>query len=119
MKYARLDSGSVVVELIDAPTRPDGCVLDDGTARIGAVFDGWTFRGAVWTSYEFLNRFTTPELDAILAASRTDPVVLRFLSFAQAANEIDSSDPVTISGIDYLVSAGLLGSARSDEILQK
>lgn len=119
MNFARLDASNVVVELVDAATRPNGCVPDDGTARIGAIFDGWTFRGAVWTSYEFLNRFTPQELDAIIAASKTDAPTARFLSMAQAANEIDSDDPITIGGMDYLVSVGLLGSSRRDEILQK
>lgn len=119
MKYARIDGKNVVVELIESSSRPNGCVPDDGTARIGAIFDGWTFRGAVWTSYEFLNRFTNQELDAILQASKTDAATLRFLSLAQAANEIDSDDPITIGGMDYLVSVGLLGSSRRDEILQK
>lgn len=119
MRYARLDGKNIVVELVDSAFRPQGCVIDDGTARIGAVFDGWSFRGAVWTSYEFLNRFTNQELDAILQASKTDAATLRFLSLAQAANEVDSDDPITIGGMDYLVSVGLLGSARRDEILQK
>jgi hypothetical protein len=36
---------------------------------------------------------------------------------AQAAHEINSDDPMTIAGMDYLVSASILTQARRDEIL--
>ena len=119
MNYARLDSQNVVVELVSAGSRPDGCVLDDGTARIGAIYELGTFRAARWTSYEFLGRFTPAELDAILVASESDATTRRFLALAQAANEVVSDDPVTVSGMEYLGSLGLLTSARIDEILQR
>jgi hypothetical protein len=36
---------------------------------------------------------------------------------AQAAQEVVSDDPMTVAGMNYLVSSGLLTEARRDEIL--
>lgn len=117
MRYARLGPGNIVVELLDAPSRPDGCVRDDGTARVNAVYDLGTFRAQRFTSYEFLRRFTDAELELVRSYSVHDSAVWRLLSFAQAAQEVDTGDPVTIAGMDYLVSVAILTQARRDEIL--
>ena len=119
MNFARLDAQNVVVELIVSDERPKGCVPDDGTARVGAVYELGTFRAARWTSYEFLGRFTSSELDSILLASNSDAPTRRFLTLAQAANEVVSDDSVTVAGMEYLGSLGLLTSSRIDEILQR
>lgn len=71
----------------------------------------------VWTAYQFLLRFTEAELTAIRTAAATDPVTWRFLTLATAAQEIDSADPTTIGGMDYLVSQNLLTAERKAEIL--
>lgn len=70
-----------------------------------------------WTAYEFLNRFTDAELMAVRAKSQTDAVTWKFLTFATAAQEVVSNDPVTIAGMDYLVSVGILTASRKAEIL--
>ena len=70
-----------------------------------------------FTSYEFLNRFTSAERASIRAAGETDDTVADFLQMASAAQEIHNMDPVTNSGMDYLVSASLLTRSRADEIL--
>jgi hypothetical protein len=70
-----------------------------------------------WTSYQFLLRFTESELEIIRGRSFTDATVWRFLTLAEAAHEINSDDPTTIAGMDYLVSASILTQARRDEIL--
>lgn len=117
--YAVLDASNVCTSIVVAASRPANSVevTAENGARVGAQFDGWTFRGQRWTAYQFLNRFTEAELDAVLAESKTDPIALRFLALAQAAQEIDSEDAATIAGMFYLVSAGLLSSQRRDEIL--
>lgn len=117
--YAVLDASNVCTSIVVAASRPANSVevTAENGARIGAYFDGWTFRGQRWTAYQFLNRFTVAELDAILAASKTDPITLRFLALAQAAQEIDSEDEATVAGMAYLVAVGLLSSQRRDEIL--
>lgn len=70
-----------------------------------------------WTAYEFLLRFTAAERAAFRAAAATDAQVADFQQLAQAAQEIRSDDPMTLAGMDYLVSQGLLTQARRDEIL--
>lgn len=70
-----------------------------------------------WTAYQFLLRFTAEERAAFRAAALADANVADFQQLAQAAQEIVSDDPMTISGMDYLVSQGLLTQARRDEIL--
>lgn len=70
-----------------------------------------------WTAYQFLLRFTEAELTGIRAASINDPVTWRFLTLATAAQEINSNDPTTVAGMDYLVSQNLLTAQRKAEIL--
>lgn len=70
-----------------------------------------------WTAYQFLLRFTEAELAGIRVASVNDPVTWRFLTLATAAQEINSNDPTTVAGMDYLVSQNLLTAERKAEIL--
>ena len=84
----------------------------------------WTVRNKTadelritWTAYEFINRFTSAERAAYRAAAKTDDLVADFVDMAQAAQEIISDDPVTVQGMDYLVSIGVLTQQRRDEIL--
>ena len=84
----------------------------------------WTVRNKtadelrkVWTAYEFLNRFTYSERAAYRQAAKTDDLIADFMSLAQAAQEIISDDPMTVQGMDYLVSVGIITQQRRDEIL--
>ena len=84
----------------------------------------WTVRNKTadelqitWTAYQFLNRFTYAERAAYRTAAKTDDLVADFVGLAQAAQEILSDDPMTIQGMDYLVSIGVLTQQRRDEIL--
>jgi len=84
----------------------------------------WTVRNKTadelritWTAYEFLNRFTYAERAAYRTAAKTDDLVADFMGLAQAAQEILSDDPMTVQGMDYLVSIGVLTQQRRDEIL--
>jgi hypothetical protein len=43
--------------------------------------------------------------------------VADFVDMAQAAQEVISDDPLTVQGMDYLVSIGVLTQQRRDEIL--
>jgi len=70
-----------------------------------------------WTAYQFLLRFTEAELTGIRAASVNDPVTWRFLTLATAAQEVNSDDPTTVGGMDYLVAQNLLTAQRKAEIL--
>lgn len=84
----------------------------------------WTIRNKTteelrisWTAYQFLLRFTANERAAFRAAALTDPNVADFQQLAQAAQEVINDDPMTIAGMNYLVSVGLLTEARKNEIL--
>ena len=70
-----------------------------------------------YSSFEFLNRFTPAERASFRAAAQTDAAIADFAQLATAAQEILNNDPVTVAGMDYLVSVGLLTRARADEIL--
>ncbi len=90
----------------------------------GRVRRAWTVRPktaderrVIWTSYEFLSRFTPTERAAIRTGSMSDPVLADFLMMSQAAQEVVSDDPVTVAGMNYLVSVGVLTESRKNEIL--
>jgi len=70
-----------------------------------------------WTAYEFLNRFTGTEREAIRTEAKTNPNVADFLMLATAAQVIISDDPITIAGMGYLVSIGLITDQRKNQIL--
>ena len=70
-----------------------------------------------WTSYQFLLRFTSDERAAFRAAALSDPAVADFQQLAQAAQEVINNDPMTIAGMNYLVSVNLLTEQRKNEIL--
>ena len=70
-----------------------------------------------WTSYEFLNRFTKQERTQIRTKAKNDDNVADFEMLATAAQEINSNDPITIAGMNYLVSVNILTPQRKAEIL--
>lgn len=94
------------------------------TISKNSVQQVWTVRNKTadelrktWTAYEFLNRFTYSERAAYRNAAKTDDLIADFMSLAQAAQEIISDDPMTVQGMDYLVSVGIISQQRRDEIL--
>lgn len=66
------------------------------------------------TPYEFLSRFTMPERIDIRGSA--DPVVVDIMSMLDHAKDINPNHPDTVSGLGYLVSVGLLTTARAAEI---
>lgn len=71
----------------------------------------------VWTAYEFLLRLTAEERAAIRAMAQVNPGVADFLHLSQAAQEIISDDPMTVMGMNYMVSIGIFTEQRKNEIL--
>lgn len=71
----------------------------------------------VWTSLEFLGRFTTAEMAQVETAREHDQIVQSFYRAALAANEIVSDDPRTVAGVNYLSAIGILTLARVNEVL--
>jgi hypothetical protein len=133
MKFAIVDQSNNVVNVVicdmNWPVDPEMQkveVLEGEVCFIGQDFDANAnprFSGnqpstpQSWTAYQFLLRFTAEERAAFRAAAITDPNVADFQQLAQAAQEVVSDDPMTVAGMAYLVSVGLLTSARRDEIL--
>lgn len=70
-----------------------------------------------WTAYEFLQRFTAAERATMRSLAQTDENVADFLQLLQAAQEVVSDDPMTVAGMDYAVSVGIVTAERKTEIL--
>ena len=70
-----------------------------------------------WTAYEFLLRFTAEERAAIRESAKIDANTADFMQLAQAAQEIISNDPITLQGMNYIVSIGIISENRKNEIL--
>ena len=134
MIYALVNTNTNIVENVivaDAYWQPPqgfSAVLlnTDELCLIGQTYDanGQTrFIGVppatpkVYTAYQFLLRFTSDERAAFRTAAETDQTVADFQQLAGAAQEINTDDPMTIAGMDYLVSVGLLTQKRKGEIL--
>lgn len=67
------------------------------------------------TKLRFLNRFTISERLAIRAS--TDPVVNDIMKLLEVAEFVDTSDPNTIGGVNYLASVALIAPSRVAEVL--
>lgn len=133
MQIALVDSQSKVVNVVICDDvsllQSDAQFVElqtDEPCQVGQSYDAAAnprFFGDVprppqaWTAYEFLLRFTAQERAAFRAAAATDAQVADFQQLAQAAQEIRSDDPMTLAGMDYLVSVALLSSERRAEIL--
>lgn len=118
MKWAVVNEKNVVIEIVEADIRPASAVrIDDLPCRVGLQWTGWDFAPQRFTAFEFLQRFTDAELELVRSRAAIDATCWRFLTLAQAAQEVDTGDPMTIAGMDYLVSIALLTSSRRNEIM--
>lgn len=119
MIWAILDENNRVTSIVEQEEKPEHSVkaLPGTGYAIGKLFNGWTFNGPTYTSYQFLTRFTPEERAAIRALALTDSTVADFLQLEQAAQEIITDNPIVVSGMDYLVSVGLLTESRKNEII--
>jgi hypothetical protein len=70
-----------------------------------------------YSAFQFFQLFTSQERAAIRTAAMSDQTVADFQQLAGAAHQVINTDPITIAGMDYLVSIGVLTQARRDEIL--
>lgn len=106
-------AGSTVVRLSDGEwCGPGATYAPNSVPRFVAAP-----RSITRTSYEFLNRFTKQERKSIRNKAKTDDDVADFEMLATAAQEILSDDPMTVAGMDYLVSVGIITEARKNQIL--
>ena len=119
MRWAVTDEANIVVSIVDQVERPARGIAigSDPDVRLGLYWTGGGFRPQRFTSYEFLNRFTPAELELVRSRSLVDSMIWRFLTLATSAQEIDTGDPTTIVGMDYLVQVAILSAERRAEIL--
>ena len=104
---------------------PQASSYEDASKRVYAVANNAVQVTRSWvtppvapaglTFLQFIALFTQAEQAAIVAS--TDVQVRLFLLMGAGANEITLSDPKTESGVNYLVSQGLLTSQRAAKIL--
>jgi hypothetical protein len=134
MKCATINIHTNIVTNIviaDSSWNPGGdlyCVVlgEDESCNIGQMYDPKEtprFVGTpvatprTYTAYQFLLLFTPEERAAFRAAAMTDPIIADYQVLAGAAQEIHTDDPMTIAGLDYLVSAGVLTEQRKKQVL--
>lgn len=69
------------------------------------------------TYIEFRALFTSGEQEIIMTAAQQNHLILDWLLQAAGAGKIELSNPLTISGVNSLVAAGLIAPGRSVDIL--
>ena len=130
-RYAHLDLETNAVTMIEEseiPPDPETSyyvTLPPGSnVAIGSVWDpakgflsGITIDPATrkLSHFAFMMLFTQPERTAIRTSA--DPVVQDFIYMLEKSGGIYLSYPMTINGINYLYTAGLLTETRRDAIL--
>ena len=66
---------------------------------------------------EFLNRFTQAELASILTARKDNPELDLLVTTLMCSTHVDLDSPETHTGLNTLVTAGLIDTGRALEIL--
>lgn len=132
--FAVINQDNKVVLVLDSPTlnlTPPDCIaielMDGETCNSG---DSYSETGSprfvapplqpvrkTWTAYQFLQRFTAAERATMRSLAQTDENVADFLQLLQAAQEVVSDDPMTVAGMNYAVSVGIVTAERKAEIL--
>lgn len=105
--------------------------IDDIQAEIGWAFDGEKFIRpepetpavvaitpvAALTKFQFLSRLTVEERLGIFSAEATNPMVRMWLETFRICEDIEVTNPETITGVQMLEAAGFIASGRANEIL--
>lgn len=73
--------------------------------------------GRTMTRLEFLRRFTGGERVTLRTVAKTNAGLEDYMALLDAAQDVDTSDPDTIAGVQFLEATGLLASGRATEIL--
>ena len=69
------------------------------------------------TPLEFIERFTEAEQLAVVTAAMQVPALRLWYDKLMAAQQVVEDDPRLASGLDALVSAGLITEQRRDEVM--
>jgi hypothetical protein len=121
MRWAILNSTNQVIEIKNNlnGSEENYAKLPNGlSCQLGWIYVGHEYKPPTWTAYQFLLRLTQQERADIRERAKTDPNVADFLMLCQSAQEVISNDPVTVMGMDYMVSIGVFTEQRKKEILQ-
>jgi hypothetical protein len=117
MRWGIVDQDARCTALVESSIRPANSYPAGPDVKVGYTWTGWEWEAPRWSALKFLQRFTWQERAAIRIASIDDDAVADFLQFAQAAQFVVADDPMTVAGMDYLVTLNLLTPARRAEIL--
>lgn len=66
---------------------------------------------------DFMRRFTDAELEGILVAAQSVPLIAVYIKKLDAAISVSLEDPDTIAGVQALESGGLIATGRASQIL--
>lgn len=130
------------IELPDDPALFSSMHFDSATGTMEAVYIGtlenlpvlgsketpkWDADTKSWLTYndrrynltkkEYFLSFTADEYQAIQDAIPTDPLLAQLWNTLQVVDYVNLEDPVTVNGMQYLVSIGLLTSDRYTDIM--
>jgi hypothetical protein len=126
MNYAVVENG-VVTNIVVSESALFPNWIQSDVAQIG-----WTYDGAVFTPpapspepvlppnitrLAFRYRLTDEEYVGILTAAKTDVSVAAWVETFNIVSQVNLNDPRTKSGLDMMVSKGLLTAERETEIL--
>lgn len=125
MYYAQIQNGVVIAVTethgpVDSPNAVEIPSMDLsllGQSYAAGVFTPAPVAVLPWTKKEFLLKFTPSEYAAIKAGAAADSVLDYYWTLFNVADNVLKTDPVTISGINTLETAGLIGPGRAAEIL--
>lgn len=95
-----------------------------GAESAGWAYDGQTFTAPVppgvsasLTKYQFLSRMPAQKRIAIRAAAKTDPIIEDAMMMLDLAEEVLTSDPMTIQLVGYLNMMGYLTQEEAAAML--
>lgn len=73
--------------------------------------------GRTMTRLEFLRRFTGAERVTLRTVAKTNAGLEDYMALLDAAQDVNTNDPDTVAGVQFLEAAGLLAAGRAAEIL--
>lgn len=126
MIYAVVENG-VVTNIVVSESALFPNWIQSDVAQIGWTYDGAAFHPPaptpdpvlppVITRLAFRYRLTDAEYVAILTAAKSDVEVAAWVETFNIVSQVKLDDPRTKSGLDMMVSKGLLTAQRETEIL--
>jgi hypothetical protein len=126
MNYAVVENG-VVTNIVVSESALFPNWIQSDVAQIGWTYDGAAFTPPApspepvlppnITRLAFRYRLTDAEYVGILTAAKTDVSVAAWVETFNIVSQVNLNDPRTKSGLDMMVSKGLLTAERETEIL--